>query len=105
MDLITPVELKARLDSNDELVILDVREDWECLICTIKGSINISMSNINIMLEQLSKEQETVVVCHHGMRSSQVGFYLEQNGFTKIINLEGGIDAWAKTVDSEMEQY
>ncbi len=57
------------------------------------------------MLEQLTPGSETIVICHHGMRSFQVGSYLENNGFTNIVNLEGGIDAWANTVEPEMERY
>lgn len=102
---ITPAELKDRLDSGDLPVLLDVREDWEYEICSLQHSINISMANINEILEKLSKEEETIVICHHGMRSFQVGVYLEQNGFTQIVNLEGGIDAWAKTIDNNMAQY
>ena len=105
MDSITPVELKTKLDAGENPVLLDVREEWEYQTCAIEQSIHICMANINQMLEQLTKEKETVVICHHGMRSFQVGTYLEQNGFTKIINLEGGIDAWAKTVDVNMAQY
>lgn len=105
MESITATELKTRLDADDKPVLLDVREDWEYDICSLENSIHISMSNVNQMLEQLSKEHDIVVLCHHGMRSYQVGAFLEQNGFSNIINLEGGIDAWARTVDRNMAQY
>ena len=105
MQSINAVDLKSRLDSGDTPVLLDVREGWEFEICSIKGSRNISMSNVNQMLEELVPTDETIVICHHGMRSFQVGGYLENNGFSNIVNLEGGIDAWAKTVDPDMEQY
>ena len=61
--------------------------------------------NVEQMLNDLKLEHETIVICHHGMRSFQVGNYLEGNGFTQIANLEGGVDAWAKTIDAEMAQY
>ncbi len=105
MQAITPTKLKQRLESGDKPLLLDVREDWEYEICSIEGSVNISMSKVNEMLEKLTPEDETVVICHHGMRSFQVGAYLESSGFKNIINLEGGIDAWAKTVEPEMQQY
>ncbi len=105
MQVITPVNLKQKLESGDKPLLLDVREDWEYEICSIEGSVNISMAKVNEMLEQLTPEDETVVICHHGMRSFQVGSYLETSGFKNIINLEGGIDAWAKTVDPDMAQY
>ena len=105
MQTITAEQLKSRLNAGEKPVLLDVREDWEYKICNIDGSINISMSNVNQMLDTLVPTDETVVICHHGMRSFQVGSYLENNGFSNIVNLEGGIDAWAKTVDPDMEQY
>ena len=105
MQTISVLDLKAKLDNGDIPVLLDVREAWEYEICAIQDSINISMSNVDKMLNELKPDEETIVICHHGMRSFQVASYLENNGFTQIINLEGGIDAWAKTVDKEMEQY
>ncbi len=105
MQTITSVELKTKLDAVEKPVLLDVREAWEYALCSIEGSINISMPNIDQMLNELKADDETIVICHHGMRSFQVGNYLEGNGFTQIANLEGGVDAWAKTIDAEMAQY
>lgn len=105
MEIITPEQLKSRLDAGETPVLLDVREDWEYKICSIPGSINISMSNVNRMLDELSPTDITVIICHHGMRSYQVGCFLENNGFGKIMNLEGGVDVWAKTIDLDMAQY
>ena len=105
MQTLTATQLKARIDNGDMPVLLDVREDWEYDICHLPDSLNISMGNTQQMLEQLSHAAETVVICHHGIRSYQVACYLEQNGFSNIINLEGGVDAWAKTVDSNMPKY
>ncbi|MEM6998878.1 MAG: rhodanese-like domain-containing protein [Pseudomonadota bacterium] len=105
MRSITAPELKQKLDAGEKLILLDVREAWEYETCHINGSINISMSNVQQMLNELKQDDETVVICHHGMRSFQVASYLEGNGYDKIANLEGGVDAWAKSVDPEMAQY
>ena len=105
MQTITPVELKTRLDAGEKPVLLDVREAWEYALCSIDGSINISMSSVSQILNELKSDDETIVICHHGMRSFQVGSFLEGNGFNKLSNLEGGVDAWSKIVDSEMAQY
>lgn len=102
---ISPEQLKEKLETGSSPVLLDVREEWEYDICYIDGSLNISMEHVNRMLEQLSPDNEIIVICHHGMRSFQVGAFLESNGFTNIVNLEGGIDAWARTVDPAMAQY
>lgn len=105
MKTLSAVELKTKLDAGEEPVLLDVREAWEFETCHIDGSINISMSNVQQMLDQLKTDDETVVICHHGMRSFQVASYLEGNGYVNIANLEGGVDAWARTVDENMPQY
>ena len=63
------------------------------------------MSTIPATVESLDFDRETVVICHHGIRSRSVGRYLEQAGFTNIINLSGGMAQWAKTVDSQMATY
>ena len=63
------------------------------------------MRQIPMAAEDLDPEKETVVICHHGIRSRQVGFYLEQQGFKNVINLEGGVEAWAQDVDPTMNQY
>ncbi|MGB1800758.1 MAG: rhodanese-like domain-containing protein [Gammaproteobacteria bacterium] len=105
MKTISAEELKAKLDAGEKPVLLDVREAWEFETCHIDGSINISMSNVQQMFDELKTDEETVVICHHGMRSFQVASYLEGNGYVNMINLEGGVDAWARSVDPNMPQY
>ena len=56
-------------------------------------------------MHDYEEEQTIIFVCHHGVRSRMVGVYFEQNGYRNIINLRGGIDSWAKTVDNEMATY
>jgi len=105
MESITPETLKQKLDNGESPVLLDVREEWEHEICSIDGSRHIPMSQVLGTMDTLDKDAEIVVICHHGTRSAQVAQYLESQGFGRIANLDGGIDAWAKTVDPEMEQY
>lgn len=105
MNSITPEELKARLDTGDKPFLLDVREAWEYALCSIEGSTNIVMSDIERMQNEIKPDQETIVICHHGMRSFQIANYLESIGYNYMTNLEGGVAAWAQTVDAEMAQY
>jgi rhodanese-related sulfurtransferase len=105
MKQFTVEQLKEYLDAGNKPVILDVREVWEYEICHLENSKNISMSLIPARLEELDPEDETIVLCHHGMRSTQVATYLESQGFNNLINLVGGIDAWAKSVDASMPKY
>jgi len=63
------------------------------------------MGHIPAQCEQLNKNKTTIIICHHGIRSRQVAMYLESRGFTDVINLSGGVDAWAQDVDIDMEKY
>lgn len=105
MKQLTPEQLKHYLDGGNTPVILDVREPSEHEICHIDDSLHIKMSEIPARMGELDVDKEIVIVCHYGNRSLQVGQYLESHGFNNIVNLEGGIDAWAKTVDPDMQQY
>jgi len=105
MQTILPEELKKRLDAGEKPILLDVREPWEFSICKIEGSVNISMSEPEKLINELNANDEIIAICHHGMRSFQVCNYLENNGFNKVLNLDGGIDLWAKTIDTDIAQY
>lgn len=105
MQTILPEELKKRLDAGEKPILLDVREPWEFSICKIEGSVNISMSEPEKLINKLNANDEIIAICHHGMRSFQVCNYLENNGFNKVLNLDGGIDSWAKTIDTDIAQY
>ncbi len=107
MHQITPQQLQAWLDdsSRERPVVLDVRESWELEICCLPDCVRIPMNSVPGRQEELESDRETVVVCHHGGRSMQVASFLEQNGFTNVYNLSGGVDAWAREVDPTMATY
>jgi len=86
-------------------LLLDVREDWEYQYCHIKNSVLIPMGEISEKLPELDTQQEIVVICHHGIRSRQIGRFLETQNFTKVINLTGGVEAWADDVEPDMPRY
>lgn len=86
-------------------LLLDVREPWEYQICHLPDSQLMPMSQFTGQVGQLDPERETVVICHHGIRSRQVAMYLEHLGFGNIINLADGIDGWARSVDPQMAVY
>ncbi len=103
---LTARELEKRIEKvNAPLVLLDVREPWEWGVCRIPGSITISLGEIPARTEELSRDVEIVVLCHHGIRSQHASMFLERAGFTNIKNLVGGIDAWAREVDPKMPTY
>ena len=95
----------ATLIENSPPVLLDVREPWEFDTCHIAGSINIPMGRIPQQMSSIDAQKDTVVICHHGIRSRQVILFLQQHDFKNMINLEGGVDAWAREIDSQMPVY
>lgn len=103
---ITARELQEYLTIADPPpLLLDVRESGEYAICHLPGSRHIPMNQVPQTLDELDPQRETIVICHHGMRSARVANYLEQIGFDKVLNLAGGIHAWACEVDRDMPTY
>jgi rhodanese-related sulfurtransferase len=102
---IDAVTLKARLDRSESVLILDVREPFEIALAPFPGATHIPMGDIPSRLTELDPDQETVVVCHHGVRSAQVAMYLAQMGFERVLNLAGGIDAWSEDADPSTPRY
>lgn len=105
MQQIKPTELKKLLQESKGLVLIDVREPSEFNYCHIQGSLNIPVGQIASRLMDIELDQDLVTICHHGMRSHAVGEFLEAKGFTKVINLLGGVDAWAREVEPAMPRY
>jgi rhodanese-related sulfurtransferase len=102
----TPRELQERLQQQGQApLLLDVREPWEFSICAIENSQLVPMGQIATGLENLDPKRETVVICHHGIRSRSVAMYMERHGFTDVINLAGGVEAWSREVDLDMPTY
>ena len=102
---IQPADAQARLADAADILLLDVREAEEREIAALANSTHIPMSEIPERLSELDPARETIVFCHHGMRSSRVALYLAQNGFGNVRNLAGGIDAWSLSVDSSVPRY
>jgi rhodanese-related sulfurtransferase len=104
---IAPAELAAWLKDprRDQPVLLDVREPWEWQAARIEGSRHIPMREVPARLDELDRGREVVAICHHGGRSQQVAMFLEKNGFAKVHNLVGGVDAWSRTVDPAVPLY
>jgi rhodanese-related sulfurtransferase len=102
----TVTELQQRLrEPTRDFVIVDVREPWEAEVCALPDTILIPMGQIPGRIEEIDREQNVIVLCHHGIRSQQVAYYLQNAGFEKLFNLRGGIDAWAREIDPSMATY
>lgn len=103
---IAPAELKSLLEAESDVVVLDVREQWELDVAKLKNSKHIPMGDIPARFNQeLDPEEHIVVVCHHGVRSMNVTTWLRQQGFEKVQSLRGGIDRWARQIDPTVPVY
>jgi len=107
MTHITPDRLSDWLSDRNRRKpqLLDVREPWEVQACRIPEAIHVPMREIPARLSELDCEADTVVICHHGVRSMRVAMFLEQQRFSRVYNLTGGVDAWARTVNPAMPTY
>lgn len=90
-------------------VVLDVREPWEVQLASVKPDgfslVTIPMSTLPSRIGELSADQPIACLCHHGGRSAQVAFFLKNQGFDDVVNLSGGIHAWADEVDPTVPRY
>jgi rhodanese-related sulfurtransferase len=103
--VISPKELKSRLDKGDPLVLVDVREEWEYSLAKLDGSILIPLGTLPQSLTRLTRDSEIIAICHHGMRSADATNFLLQQGFPNVKNLVGGINAWSIQVDGTVPRY
>jgi len=105
MKTITVIELKTKLDQQQALQIIDVREEYEVEICSIGGQ-HIPMAEVLESVDKIRRDIPVIVHCRGGNRASAVILALENNfQFNNLYNLEGGIIAWAEEVDPQMEKY
>ena len=102
---LSATELKNKIQQNDKLFLLDVREPNEYQHARIADSVLIPLNQLPQRLGELDLDQEIVVICHHGMRSQKAAGFLVQSGFKNIANLKGGIDAWSCVCDSSVARY
>lgn len=102
-----PVELAARLKGGTPPRLLDVREPEEHAYAALPGSTLIPLAELPERADELGawKEDEVVVYCHHGVRSAHAIGFLRQLGFTRLLNLAGGIDRWSLEVDPTVPRY
>ncbi len=105
MTQLRPLAAKALLDAPQPPQVLDVREAWEVERCMLPGSICIPLGQLMSRCCELDPSRPVLVVCHHGVRSWRAGRLLESLGFSSVINLAGGVEAWACEVEPTMARY
>ncbi len=103
---VTPREFLERRRGGADMLLLDVREDWEIQLAPVPTAIvHIPMGQILGRLAELDPQRETVVICRSGGRSMQVANFLSSRGFASVSNLAGGILAWSRDLDPGIPQY
>lgn len=107
---ITVRELAQQItDFPDSLQLIDVREPEEVSIAAIPGFTVLPLSQFsswgNNIIPRFDLEVETIVLCHHGIRSAQMCQWLTSQGFTNVKNVSGGIDAYSMMVDCNIPRY
>jgi rhodanese-related sulfurtransferase len=102
---ISVLELKARRDRGEKPLVLDVRESWELQLACLPDVVHLPMNQVPARLGELSKDTETIVMCHAGGRSMRVAQFLANQGFSNVANLAGGIAAWSESIDATVPQY
>ena len=100
-----PNELKQMIDSDRDFILLDVREEWEYQLVHIEGAVSIPLGELPRRSRELSPIDEIIVYCHHGMRSLDAAYLLQQLGFKSVLSVVGGIDRWASEVDQNLQRY
>jgi len=102
---ISPLELKAELESSSPPVIVDVREDHEREISTLPNAIAIPLGQLPTRYGELDQAANMVILCRSGSRSAQATAFLMGLGYKRVRNLATGINGWATTVDPTMPTY
>jgi len=110
---ITVIELAAKLNSDEKFILLDVRELSELERAKVTDSrlqvtpmSRLAQEGVKALSESVqSQEIPVYVMCHHGNRSMQVTGWLAQQGYKNVFNVSGGIDAYARQVDSSVGFY
>ena len=103
----SPIELASRLKTGGQFRLLDVRGEDEHALAALPDSRLLPLQELPVRVNELRdwKDEEVVVYCHHGIRSLSAIQFLSQAGFTKLFNLDGGIDRWSLEVDSSVARY
>ncbi len=98
-------ELQQLRSRGEPVVLLDVREPWEVEIAALPDCLHIPLHEIPPRLKELDTDSAIIVMCKVGGRSQMAAEFLVDQGFTRVSNLRGGIDAWAREIDSSLPTY
>ncbi|HMI84111.1 MAG TPA: rhodanese-like domain-containing protein [Polyangiaceae bacterium] len=102
---IKPEDLRQKLEAGERFVLLDVRRPDEVAVSSLPNAVHIPIDEIEERASELDANAETVVFCHHGVRSLSVTVFLRNLGFRDVTSLAGGIDLWSQRIDPSVPRY
>ncbi|MBF9239148.1 rhodanese [Hymenobacter sp. BT683] len=103
---ISPEELHRRLQAGDDLQLVDVRQPEEFDYCHLPGSLLLPLDEMPRRAAEIRPDGPVVLICHHGVRSAHaLGYLRHRLGRTNLLNLRGGVAAWAEQVDPAFPRY
>ncbi|MDD5262220.1 MAG: rhodanese-like domain-containing protein [Methylacidiphilales bacterium] len=106
MTALTPSALAELLKPEKRPRLIDVRERDEWEICRLPNAELIPLSEFaSRVLDEIGKEEDIILYCHHGVRSERAGVFLLKSGYQQVRHLQGGIDAWSVEVDTGVKRY
>jgi adenylyltransferase/sulfurtransferase len=97
-------ELKRRMDADEDVYLIDVREPFEYQIAQIGGKL-IPQNDVPNRLAEIDRDREVIVHCKSGGRSQRIAELLKQAGYPRVVNLAGGILAWSDQIDPKVPKY
>ena len=102
---LSPTEVAALREADESWQIVDVREPWEIEIVSLPQSIKMPLAEIPSRHSELDAYRPVALLCHSGGRSAKAAEFLAGQGFSQVVNIAGGIDAWAQEVDNSLARY
>jgi adenylyltransferase/sulfurtransferase len=102
---ISPELVHEMIEAGESLILLDIRDDGEWEKAHLESALHIPFGELSSRMDELDPGQEIIVYCHHGERSVDACLLLWEQGFRKVRNLTGGIEAWSELVDPSVPRY
>ncbi|MDX1403251.1 MAG: rhodanese-like domain-containing protein [Woeseiaceae bacterium] len=102
---LSPAEFAKLREVDAAWQLLDVREPWEIDIVSLPDTIRIPLAEVPARVDELDAERPLAVICHSGGRSARAAGFLAANGFARVANIAGGIDAWSQELDRSLPRY
>lgn len=104
-EIISPRDLALALQSGQPPLLLDVRSEVELQVSALPNAVHIPVEHLIERSSELDRSRVIVVFCRNGTRSRRAVHQLKEMGFTQVKNLTGGINAWAREVDTNLFEY